>query len=84
VPGVSGDDVALTDDEMEVLCVLEERETLTTNKKIHRTLRQQDVHRSETTIKNIVNSLIRKGLAERPGQRSGARITPAGKAKARA
>ncbi|MDI9430107.1 MAG: hypothetical protein QM570_00115 [Planctomycetota bacterium] len=82
--GGSGDDVALTDDEMEILYVLEERETLTTNDKIGAALKQRDVERSPTTIKRRVNGLRAKGLIERPEARSGVRITPAGKAQIQA
>lgn len=77
LPGAVGDpsDVPVTDDEMEVLYTLDERETLTQNDAIGRALKDKGISRADTTVKMVVKSLIDKGLVERPKPRSGVRIT---------
>ncbi len=70
----------LTDDELQVLDILEERDTLTTNETIVKTLAQREIIRSDTTIKNLVRRLLDRGLIERPRERKGVRLTIAGKA----
>lgn len=70
----------LTADELEVLYILEERPTLTTNETIVRTLVQREIIRSDTTVKSLVRQLLDRGLIERPRERKGVRLTPAGRA----
>lgn len=70
----------LTDDELQVLDILEERDTLTTNETIVRTLAQREIIRSDTTVKSLVRRLLDRGLIERPRQRKGVRLSRAGKA----
>jgi len=72
---------SLTDDELEVLYVLEERDTLTTNEIISGALAQKQIIRADTTIKGVVRRLLALGLIERPRERKGVRLTPAGKAR---
>jgi hypothetical protein len=79
-----GSPVPLDDDELEILFVLDERETLATNEQIRKSLATKEIERSPTTIKGRVNRLRDKGLVERISKRSGVRITQAGKARVQA
>ncbi len=69
-----------TDDHLEVLYVLEERETLSTVATICKALKAKGIIRAPSTIKAIVRDLCDWKFADRPRQRKGARITPCGKA----
>jgi hypothetical protein len=71
----------LTDDELEVLFILADTETLTKNGVIERELRERKRQRSPSTVKKIVRCLIDKDLVQRPALRSGVRLTEAGKAR---
>ncbi len=77
--------VPVTDDEMEVLFVLDERDTLTTNPQVVAALKVKRFRRSETTVKGVVNSLIDKGLVARDPAtpRKGVALTESGRTVAR-
>jgi len=72
---------SISDDELEILWVLDDNETLRHNKEICDDLKRKEVWRSLSTVKVIVNRLIEKGLVVRPSPRSGVCITPKGKAR---
>lgn len=72
---------ALQDDDHLILLIFEERGTLTKNGTIERIMMEKGHRRSLTTIKRIVCRLLKAGLIERSGERSGACITAAGRAR---
>lgn len=69
------------DDELQVMYILDERETLTKNETIKQVLRQNKQPRSLSTVKAIIRRLIDKGWAVRPRDRAGVQLTDAGKVK---
>lgn len=79
--GSTQDDPPMEDLELEILSILDSKETLTKNDAIRKDLASNAIHRSLTTVKKCVRSLLEKHMVERPKERGGVRITPLGRAK---
>jgi hypothetical protein len=81
--GSTSSDAIPDDDELQVLFILADRETLTKNATIEKAMRDENQPRAISTVKEIVRRLIEKKWVERPRPRAGVRLTEEGKAKVR-